>query len=399
MRMLTPAVVSIALAGAPAHALTDDAHREMGREMADRARAWLISQQHESGGWHVRDDGPVFPAITGLALSGILFEAESGDPAVSKAVDFLVSHQQPDGGIYDRILPSYNTAIAVSALAKANTPNAQAALPKAKAFLRGLQYSERSVIEGPAGGTVQRVDEAHPFYGGVGYGGHGRPDLSNLSFFVQAMHDMGVEGSDPAMKRAVVFLERVQMHGEINDMAYAEGSKQGGFIYATGPSGEEMGEGESKAGMIEESMDDGTRVSRLRAYGSMTYAGFKSYLYADLAKDDVRVQAALDWMTQNYSLDENPGLGEEGLYYYFVTFARALQAFGEPTLDVATPDGAATRDWGNDLIDRLAKLQEPSGAFRSVNERWMESNQVLITAYALIALEHAIDAPAGASVD
>ena len=84
--------------------------------------------------------------------------------------------------------------------------------------------------------------------------------------------------------------------------------------------------GQSQAGSIEETLDDGTKVSRLRAYGSMTYAGFKSYLYADLKPDDPRVSAAYDWIRANYTLDENPGMGGNGLYYYYHTFAKALDA-------------------------------------------------------------------------
>jgi squalene-hopene/tetraprenyl-beta-curcumene cyclase len=144
--------------------------------------------------------------------------------------------------------------------------------------------------------------------------------------------------------------------------------------------------------MIEETLDDGTKVSRLRAYGSMTYAGFKSYVYAGLSRDDRRVLAALDWIKQNYTLTENPGAGTDGLYYYFVTFARALDAYGEPVLMTVPPGGTRgvePRDWANDLIDRLAELQNEDGSFQSVDDRWMENNPVLITAYAVLALEHA----------
>jgi squalene-hopene/tetraprenyl-beta-curcumene cyclase len=144
------------------------------------------------------------------------------------------------------------------------------------------------------------------------------------------------------------------------------------------------------AGTMEETLDDGTKVSRLRAYGSMTYAGFKSYLYADLPRDDRRVTAALDWISRHYTVAENPGMGRQGLYYYYVTFSRALGAWGQPRLDVTTAEGKSEqRDWANDLIDQLASLQNEDGSFRSVEKRWMEDDPVLITAYALIALREA----------
>ena len=44
-----------------------------------------------------------------------------------------------------------------------------------------------------------------------------------------ALQDAGVPGDDPAVQRALVFLERTQMNGATNSMPYAEGSTQGGL--------------------------------------------------------------------------------------------------------------------------------------------------------------------------
>jgi squalene-hopene/tetraprenyl-beta-curcumene cyclase len=372
-------------------------HQERGEEMLDRAITWLRTQQDETtGGWSVNPRGPNFPAVTGLVLTGMVMQPDidATDESVQQGLAYMLTFRQEDGGIYDRILPSYNTAICLSALARIDDPRAREAIIPAQKFLRGMQFSEESFVEGAGASETQRVTKDHPFYGGVGYGQHGRPDLSNLSFFLQAMHDSGVPSDDPAVQRAVVFLSRVQMHESVNDMPYARGSRQGGFIYATAEKGEAPAEGQSFAGMIEETLDDGTRISRLRAYGSMTYAGFKSYIYADLPRDDIRVRLAHEWIRHNYSLDENPGLGADGLYYYYVTFARALDALGEPAISVVREDDGAprteSRDWAADLIDRLAGFQNEDGSFRSVHDRWMEGNDVLITAYSVIALQHAV---------
>jgi squalene-hopene/tetraprenyl-beta-curcumene cyclase len=216
--------------------------------------------------------------------------------------------------------------------------------------------------------------------------------LSNLQLMLQGLKDSGVSSNDEVFHRALTFLARTQMHGSVNDMPYAEGSEQGGFIYSTGPSGDEMTVGESKAGTIEESLDDGTRVSRLRCYGSMTYAGFKSYIYADLGRDDERVRMAYDWLRAHYTLEENPGLGMQGFYYYMVTFSRALDAWGLPTIETIDENGSVTgeRDWANDLIDRLAGLQKEDGSFENLHDRWLEGDPTLVTAYALVALQHAV---------
>jgi len=394
MRYIIPIAIALTLLAPGARAI-DEEHARRAREMANEAIDWLRSRQDaDRGGWSVSGSDQFMPAVTGLVVNGMLMHdgVTPDDPAVARAIQYLLTQQQPDGGIYNLILPSYNTAISVSALSKVDSPEARRAIDRALPFLRSLQWSEDSLLQGPAADTTGRVDPDHPYYGGVGYGRNGRPDGSNLHFFVQALVDAGVEHDDPAITRAVAFLERTQMLDEVNDMPYADGSSQGGFIYSTSPNRDTIGVGESKAGTIEESLDDGTRVSRLRAYGSMTYAGFKTYVYADLPPDDIRVAAALDWIRRNYTLEENPGLGDEGLYYFFVTFSRALDASGRDTIEIIGDNGAtATRDWANDLIDRLAELQNDDGSFRSVHDRWMEGDPVLITAYALIALQHALD--------
>lgn len=393
-----PAAAANAPAGTTIRPLKADV-RELGEKVAQRAIAFLKSKQDEkSGGWSIPPKGPSFPAITGLVVNGMLLQpgVKTDDPAVSKGLDFILSKQQQDGGIYDQILASYNTAICLSALAKADNPKAKAAIPAAQEFLRKLQYGEGAVAFESHRESAEAVDKSHPFYGGVGYGRGERPDLSNLNWVLQGLHDSGVPGDDAAFQRALVFLQRTQMIEEfkgvkINDMDYAKGSSQGGFIYSTAENKASAGKGESKAPVIEETLDDGTKVSRLRAYGSMTYAGFKSYLYADLTHDDPRVLAALGWMKENYTLRENPGVGQEGYYYYLVTFSRALQAFGEPVLEVQEETGRMKRvDWREDLIKALAEMQQSDGSFKSVNNRWMENDPVLITAYGLIAVGEAM---------
>jgi len=124
----------------------------------------------------------------------------------------------------------------------------------------------------------------------------------------------------------------------------------------------------------------------------MTYAGFKSLLYAGITKDDPRVRAAWDWITKNWTLDENPGMqylgadkAQQGLYYYYHTLARALNAADTPTIVDAK---GTSHDWRLELIDKLSELQKPDGSW-SGEKRWMEDNPVLVTAYAVLALQEA----------
>ena len=381
----------------------DAAHREKAKLVAAKAAEYLRSKQSQvSGGWGGQPDKPSpFPAFTGLAVTGLLLNGEAADsPAAAAAIKYMIERQKPDGGIYDGSVPTYNTAICLSALARFQTPQAKDAASKALRFLRAMQFGETvTPLPGTPDAPQEAVQPNHAFYGGWGYGRSGRPDLSNTHWVLDALHDSGVPTDDPAFKRAVVFLQRCQMSGTTNDQEFAKGSTQGGFIYSDSENRDKIGVGSSPAGTIEESLDDGTKVSRLRCYGSMTYAGFKSYLYAGLKHDDPRVLAASRWITTHYTIDENPGMGKDGFYYYLVTFSRALDAFGEPKVHTKDDKGqaAADRAWAEDIVDKLATLQQPDGSFETFKDRWLETDPVLVTAYSLIALGHAMQEPQAAA--
>lgn len=388
------AALGACLTLSPTHAQNEDLTQRAER-VAQNAIEFLRTQQHDSGGWSVRDEGPNFPAITGLVVTGMLMDPgiNTSDADVREGLEYILRFRQEDGGIYDRVLASYNTSICLSALALARDemPEAESSVEPAVAFLREVQWGGSADLPAALQDEAQPVDYEHPFFGGVGYGSHSRPDNSNLTFWLQALEDAGVPGDDPAVQRAVTFLERTQMNDATNPMPYAQGSQQGGFIYSTSPSNEEdeLGSGESKAGTIEETLSDGSTASRLRAYGSMTYAGFKSYAFAELERTDPRVRAARRWIAQNYTLEENPGIGTEGYYYYLLVFGRALNAWGQPIVSVQVEDMMLRRDWAQDLITQLEEMQQEDGSFKVVDDRWMESDPVLITAYSLIALQNA----------
>jgi len=376
------------LVAPPAFAL-DKEHEVKGSEIARKAIAYLQrTQNKETGGWVIADNAPDLPGITAMALQGMLLEPgiTTRDESVSRAAEYLLKMQRDDGSIYDGVLPAYNTSLAVSALAMFNDDNIKKHVDKAVAFIKNAQWSGKKDKSG------RPVDETHPFYGGVGYGSHGRPDLSNLSIALQALHDAGVPGSDESFRRAVVFLQRTQMLDEVNDMPYADNSEQGGFIYSTSIDEDHPGSGESKAGTTEESRGKGRPVSSLRCYGSMTYAGFKSYIYADLKPDDPRVKAAFNWIRQNYTLAENPGMGNDGYYYYLVTMSKALNAAKVKYITPVDQENnkSEPHDWANDMIDRLAELQKEDGSFAILSSRWMEDQPILVTCYALLAVQYAL---------
>ena len=361
------------------------------QRLIDSGLAYLKRQQKPDGGWQTDRDPP---ALTALALRSFVREpAYSPDTGfVQRGYEKLLGEQLNNGGIYADLLANYNTAIAVSSLAAANDEAGDgrfdAPIAKAVAYLKGLQWDEQTATQyndrNKGKKLVSGPDD--PFYGGWGYGGadhgEGRPDLSNLNMTLDALKDAGVPPSDPAFKRAIAFVTKLQNRSESNPAKWA--GNDGGFIYS--PAQDKAGE--SKAGSYVD--PDGDR--RLRSYGSMTYAGFKSMIYAGLTRDDPRVKAAWDWINANWTLTENPGMklgdpakARQGLYYYYYTLARALRADGRSTL---TDSGGVAHDWRVELIDKLGALQTPDGSW-SGDRRWFEDSPVLVTNYAVQALQEA----------
>ena len=379
----SPLVLLLAIVfAAPAWAIDID-HFNKAQSAIEKGIAYLRTTQGQDGSWSPKPG----PAITAMAVQAMLERSDIGpdDPVVAKGIAYILSQQKPDGGIHSGILENYNTAICLSALSKVETrPDVAEAIAKAQAYLRNLQWSNQPLPDGKA------VDESHPFYGGAGYGNHGRPDMSNTQVMLQGLYDSGLNCDDPAFQRAIAFISRCQ--GVPSNTEFGGQIVQdGGFIYATSVDKEHVGVPQSMASpeMVDEAKA-GRPVSGLRTYGSMTYGGFKSYLYAQLDREDPRVVEAFNWIRRNYTLEKNPGMPEaiekQGLYYYYVTFARALRAWGSTTIET---EGQGSRDWANDVIDALASRQAPDGSWTNEADRWMEGDANLVTGYALLALQEA----------
>lgn len=123
----------------------------------------------------------------------------------------------------------------------------------------------------------------------------------------------------------------------------------------------------------------------LRSYASMTYAGLKSMIYCGAGPDDARVKAAVSWIRKHYTVKENPGMGQNGIYYYIHTFAKALAAVGETEF----ADSMGTKhDWRVDLIEHLAAEQKENGSWVNSTPRWNEGDPNLASAFALLALSY-----------
>lgn len=338
----------------------------------DRGFRWLQENQHTNGYWST----PELPAITALVL--IAFE---GDPAqkyrikepefIKRAYTYILKNVKPDGGIYDTMMPNYNTAICMMALVSANKSEYEPIIKKARQFLVGLQsdFGEKGKLD-------------TPLDGGIGYGNkYKHSDMANTMFALEALYytkniakDSSGTVPDLNYQAAIHFLQNCQNHPKFNTNEWVsdDPADLGGFVYYPGYS---MAGGKTNST---------TGKVSLRSYGSISYSGLLSYIYANLSKDDPRVLAVYDWLRNNYTLEENPGMGQEGLFYYYHTMAKALSTYGITELPLK--DGKKV-NWRRELGMKLLNLQRREGFWMNENNRWMEKDPVLVTAYAIIALE------------
>ena len=360
----------------------------LAQSTVDKGLDYLKSIQQPDSGWQSESDPP---AITALVLTAFVQDSkyDADMPFLDKGYDHLLSFQLQNGGIYKDLLANYNTAVAVMALAAAKEPEYKEPLDKAVKYLRSLQWGDSIAGVRMAGVTVPAtqpgdhdlsVPTSDPKYGGFGYGKRERPDLSNLQMALDALHDAGVKPSDPTFAAAVQFVTHVQNNSETNNQPWA--GNDGGFIYTAADGGT------SSAG---DYTGPGGKTMH-RSYGSMTYAGLKSMLYAGLSKDDPRVKSAIDWIRHDWTWDENPGLAAAeagvppaGLYYYFHTASRALRAYGEP---VITDAHGVKHDWRVEMIQKIASLQKPDGSWLG-QRRFMENKATIASSMAILSLQEA----------
>jgi len=373
MKTTTTLVLAATLAGAHAKDPSTrylSLQQEMIQAVA-RGNAWLAEQQQEDGAWDDRG----LPALTALALSAAVRDPslDIDEPLpehLQRGYRWLIDQQKEDGGIYNRGLATYNTACSVTALTMAKRDVYEPAIVDGRRYLIGQQWDIDEK------GETDNLND-----GGIGYGSsNDHTDLSNTYLAIEALAlskqviEDGKFGEQPQLDwdAAITFLSRCQNLESTNDMDWAsdDPGNKGGFIYAPD---------DSKAG--DERLPDGTIA--LRSYGSISYAGLLSLIYAQLEPDDPRVVAVKEWLGRNYTLEENPGMGLQGLYYYYQAMSKALSAAG---VDQFALESGETADWRADLARKLLAEQREDGSWVNSNGRWMESNPVLVTAYTVMTL-------------
>ncbi len=381
-------VTLTARGGAPE--VGESLRREAGAA-ADRAVAWLLAQQNGAGHW----SNEQFPALTALPLWALTRAGRADTPAARKAVDYLLSCAHENGAIYrepkEKVkgggMPNYNTAIAMVALHLSGDPRATPVVLKARQFIARSQH---------LGGDV--------YYGGMGYDsdtGRAYADLSNSYIAFEAMRatesaeDVRKDGTAKAdldWKAAQKFVQRTHNDARFNESTWAsdDPADRGGFAYH--PEQTRSGTFTNAAGIV-----------KFRSMKGMTYAGLLSYIYAEVDRTDPRVEATVNWAVSHWGLGSNNAVSggsqahdtkdeKEGLYYLLNVMSKGLAAYGQ---DVFQPAGHESFNWRTQMIETLMSLQKTdakTGQGYWINEvgRYWESDPVLVTSYALIALQVAM---------
>ena len=367
-------IVSILIVSPPAAGQQQSEYLSLRLEMERAIRkgnSFLESQQEKDGLWGEKET----PALTSLVLAAMMRDpgldyTKPHPKHIERGFDWLVQQQKDDGGIYVKGLATYNTSSAIMALLARDREEDQPMILKAREFLINQQTDW-----GSKGTADNKYD------GGIGYGGtYAHSDMSNTYLAIEALyHSRQIAkdnkvGKQPELnwKAALNFVSRCQNKESTNDQITAVSKEdEGGFVYFPG---------DSKAG--EKELPDGRTA--LRSYGSMSYAGLLSLIYADLDPSDERVKSVLRWLGDNYTLKENPGLGQQGLYYYYHAMTKSLVAAGIDQLE--RPDGTKV-DWRKELGRLLVSNQSKDGSWVNENSRWWENDDILVTSYVVLTLE------------
>jgi squalene-hopene/tetraprenyl-beta-curcumene cyclase len=340
--------------------------------VVDKATKYLKDKQDDKGGWSTdKNIGVTGVAVTGLLQTGTKPDAEPAAKGL-KFIEGLINEKAGHiAGADPRVgLQNYVTSVNVMALVAARQDDKyKKVVGNAAEFLKKLQWDDG-----------EGKKDADDFFGGAGYDSKSRPDLSNTQFFLDALVAAGVKQDDPAFKKVQVFVSRCQNYkSEHNTAPWAGKVNDGSFVYS------------AAAGGSTKTTDDPLDGSKdaLPGYGSMTYAGVKSLIYAGVGKDDPRVKTALAWLKKNYTVDTNPGmppqLAARGLYYYYHTMSKALDVLGEDTFE---DEKGVKHDWRTDLFRAIEKRQKADGSWTNETDRWMEGDPALVSGYMLMALSH-----------
>jgi squalene-hopene/tetraprenyl-beta-curcumene cyclase len=333
----------------------------------DRGAEWLQSRQDTNGSWSPADE----PAATALALTALMGGPSGASRAVppsalERGYKFITNQAKLDGGIYEKDRVTLTTSICMMSLLAARNPQYDPLLRKARHWLIGQQtkFDEKA------------ANSEQPFHWGLGDLNITVTALEAL-YYSEHLETPGNKSSADAATwnrtPAIHFIESCQNLPGWNTDSWVSTDPRdsGGFVDEPG---------NSKAGGV----TNASEIVKLRSYGSASCAGLLGYTYAGLKPDDPRVRAACDWLRNNFTVDENPGVGRQGFYRYFLLLSKALTSYG---IDQLPLKGGQTIDWRREVAMKLLNLQTADGSWINEHGSWWDDDPVVATAYSVISLE------------
>jgi squalene-hopene/tetraprenyl-beta-curcumene cyclase len=320
------------------------------------AFGWLDDHQASDGSWS--EDYGVTALVSFAMLNG---GRDVDHPVVAKALATVLAEAKEDGSFSEGTYVHYYTSTAVMALSAGGQAQDE---PLVRA---GVDMLVREQCDGDEEGFEEW------WRGGIGYGGDGRPDMSNTQFALMALAAAqeaypSIQVPQGTWQQALLFLHRCQNLPEVNDLEWDDDPADpnfgdGGFIYFPGRS----------------------NVGDSISYGSMTAAGLWSMMAAGETTDDPASGAALSWLGENFAVSENPAFGDSAYYYYVWTLARALRSAGAPAIQ--SPDGTMLA-WAVELAEEMLDRQSVDGAWRNDGSSvYWEGDPVVSTCFALLGIE------------
>lgn len=337
----------------------------------DRGAEFLLADQMQNGSLNDH------PAITSLAVMALANLPENSgvevESAIEEALDYLKRQLREEGGIWNEKTEAYklySTAIAVMALLRCNRPEDLAAIGKVRNYLVDAQKSSEGVDD-------------DVFAGGFASGATVKPNLTVTQWVVEALYLIDSlrlpedllspayreKKGSPRYQAAVEFIERCQLPADER-----EGMEEDYGCFRDIPVS--AGEG----------VEGNAFSSTPRSEVFLTCLGLKSLRYAGYSLDNERIQGALRCLRKNYSVQENPGLGDKGYYTYLYAFVTAMRSLNSPSLEV---DGRK-RFWRAEAARELLNRQKGNGGWRQDTPDWRENNPALATAYAMLTLERCL---------
>ncbi len=373
--------------GLASHADLGDALTKKVHAALRKARHGLARVQEDDGSFGAPSlDMPPSVGFTAMVTMGLMAATTktqvAKDEAINEALAFIASKQKENGAIFGNPQHiTYETSVAVGAFALARIPKFRSNQMKARNYL-----VESQIV----------ADESDASHGGFPYKqDKGQPaDLSNAQMAATALYDAELDKDHALWKHLRSFTKRVQNDSESNTTEQEiehDGKK---IVVVSGQDGGGIyGPGLVKAGVVKR----GDGKWEIRSYGSMGYALLKCLLFAGVKPEDRRVQILVKWLSDHWTVDKNPGFeahenpemaGQQGLFYYYFTCARALAEYekhaGKPL--VIKDRAGKEHHWRRELAEKILSLQQENGLWKNKVDRWGESAETLASGYAMQAL-------------